>query len=779
MNSIADIITEFYECFVDREDYVASLGLLSVMKNSLKRNAVAEGEEDLIKECERKLKEDLIKKIQKNCSECQMKIKVGDFSTFDSGVAHIIEYCKIFSALSELDNDGKSSNANAKGLQSMHQLQSSLPSNASSSTSASVTANNAVTVSLSKPVDLLFSLLKDNLAVHCHIAQNHLKNHINLQRSAGSLGKIESSEKDPYLGAIGIMLEKTHGMIALFFDLAHEINVDASLLRSCILQFDSIGAKYIVGVLDWFQRDKKMDHLLRRADELGGLTLPRAMKQQQNNANASTSASKGGDNGNQQSANRKEQSELKPLSEEEVQSLAGLLHELSFLLQYCENYMQYAGSLFVGPNGEKGIRLLSKDMDIKMVQFQGNYVKLEELWLTQSITIAVVRSEVHIYGEEENEDHEQDHGTFTPKIHSLVEDVYYVINNSYARAVNTGNKLAASATANHAVGFLSDGFFDILKDIISKCNPDSSLLIDSTTYLENCLTALNTIEQSLFLICDLKGTIERLFFARFFDNTTISMASSILVEAFEAQRKLYLNIAEKITQQFIVPGQYELLESEYFRPDGKGKVVYEMTNSLFEKQQRENPFATSFIPQILVKNIALKRCKEGSTEGNFALILKNDSIHLFRKIEACLNGMAFNELGALQLDADLRILIDTICSMMAHNIKLPTMVTTDNKMEQLEAQISTINQYEQEIRKAFLRLKQWSVLLKLENAQDVLTFRYPSPALNEQEVRNVLLHRSEKRLFDPKLIQNLDVSKHCISNAHQNSSSSSNATKQQ
>lgn len=539
------------------------------------------------------------------------------------------------------------------------------------------------------------------LTVRCSKKTSELQSRLELKKRAKNT---VASPDDGFLDAVQSCVDYTAQCCKLCVDsepVLSDIEQDASnaFFVGLIRSLNEVGANQIRQVMRWFLDDRRIQTVwVPRADQLGGLTLPRALSGRDEDTS---------DNNHTDQSN----THLTGLDDTEGQDLDLVLHELSQILSLTHEL-------------QKGL------LDERIIEFVSAMVKLDELWLTHNITKAVSHA-VSIEIE------------FSIFVNSVVEDIFHVASTSFARAVNTYSILCAQATSNHVAGFLSDGFVEILIELVRRDAPikDTSseskasravagLISDErkTPFEQTRITpafveALNTLTSACSFMRDLQSEMSSDFLQVF--KTENAMGPQLIEESTNRLDKL-LKENMNILARGLIPSKCISFLKDALEPRAQ---PYQLGVAAYEREALSTTWVSGLIDMVFHRNKGMQQCiptlSQQLTESAFAEIAKLIADH----VEERLDPLRFNALGALQFDKDLRSLVDAMVSECNSYVE----------QQREDADVS----FEIHIRPAFKRLRHWAFLVNLERAVDVQEIEFPAKVLSGEEERQILCKRIE------------------------------------
>jgi len=596
----------------------------------------------------------------------------------------------------------------------------------------------------SRALELYSVLVCAGLDERCEAVLEELKVHRNLaSRTTSFATQVDSSEDDPYLGALSNILLYADSLIEKLIlgeyavassETAHELATKPIAER-----VEAKTSETLVFVLNAFFKDRRIDTWVKLACE-----------------------------------------SRQPLSEVQVADLDQLLHDLMQAQQYCGHFTRMLSSLGVLDPA----RLAEGGIAEKQVDLASAYIRLEEAWLSACLSKA--RAIADVTGEGQD------------CVNSLVKDTFYIVRKGFARSVYTENSQSCSAMANHIFRLIEDEYSTAIKAILSGAEQHAGTAVSSgvspahhgsngskvegangndeennvhvdlfaaaldgdihgTTALDSpLLIAINTIELSSIFMNDLVNEMQHEIAARFPDQLIlVDMALQGLRETANEHKALRTQALEEVVTTCF---QSMLLSAADV---GVNTMTYVVNNQTYELYEREDPFVSKFVENEIEQSRIFKKCRTYLSRPNFITLLGLVAREVAKAWEAALvKHQEFNDLGALRLADEIRAMMSLLRDLyLSHDER----EQAEFHPELLEHFAEERDQYTQQIRKHFARLLQISFLLSLELTSHVELVACPfTPVLSEDQVRRVLRRRVPP---EPGVdIRQLDVSAHVASN---------------
>lgn len=590
-----------------------------------------------------------------------------------------------------------------------------------------------------------------HLTVRCARAKGELRAYLDVKSKTKSA---MTSPDDPFVDTIENCAKFTLESMAQIkrsrAAWTNEQNFD--VYKDVLTALFNAGSVTVKVVMDWFWEDRKLEQYLKRSTELGGLTLPRALSGSNKRTNGPSSAP---------SIGTSNKSTIKPLTDSESLSLDLVLHEISQILSV--SYNLNAGlAQAVSALDEKAAKSRPSAVENSSMKYVSALVKLDELWLTHNVTKAVTHATSW-----QNEP--------PVSVNSVAEDTFHVVSTCFARAVHSHSEFVANATANHVAGFMSDGFYEILNELIRKEAPANWLFgqddtnatgaslaaakltdgggkstngkITNNAFMDfdsfvtglaspHYFEALNTMESAINYCKELRQEMQYAFEIQFGRPPGSTMAPTVLEDGII---KMYASLKAALfglTELMMSKDAFRVVNSAL---DPRVQP-YEMTLQQYEGEgvTRTN-WVANYVDKQFRANTHLRACIPYLSHSNAMTVLEIIAQASCRMFESTLDRLKFTALGALQFDKDVRNMIESIV-----NEEVKILVKDDNR-ELVETLLH--EDAEATVRLAFKRLRHWAFLLNLECASDNDNDVFLGRILTDAEVDVVLNRRSERNFF--------------------------------
>lgn len=304
---------------------------------------------------------------------------------------------------------------------------------------------------------------------------------------------------------------------------------------------------------------------------------------------------------------------------------------------------------------------------------------------------------------------------------SMVDDVFYILQNCARRAISTGNVQPVLAALNCVSNLLNNEYREALQWKLREPNLATKLFtvagaVSAKTGSE-VATALNNVDVSAEYVIKLRHDIEEhcgQVFPAPAEREKVKTCLGELGETSAAIKQMAAAGLEQLANS-ITPRLRTLL-------DAVGPVSYELTEAQYAENEVEDPWVRGLLHSV-----------ETSAEWLQPLLTSNnyDSlVHLIidftvKRLEVIMMQKRFNQLGGLQLDRDARTLVGHFSGMTQRTV-----------------------------RDKFARLTQMATILNLEKVTEILDYWGENSGpmtwrLTPAEVRRILGLRVD---FKPEAI---------------------------
>ncbi|XP_072956166.1 conserved oligomeric Golgi complex subunit 4 [Typha angustifolia] len=376
------------------------------------------------------------------------------------------------------------------------------------------------------------------------------------------------------------------------------------------------------------------------------------------------------------------------------------LEEILVLTQLGEDYTEFMVSKIrglgsvaseLGPRATKAFRSGSFS---KMVQdLTGFYVILEEFFMVEN-----VRKAINI----------DEHGLDSLTT-SMVDDVFYVLQSCCRRAISTSSINSVLAVLSGTINLLSNEYQDALQLKMREPNLGAKLFLGGVGVQKTgteIATALNNIDVSSEYVLKLRHEIEEQSLEAFpapADREKIKSCLSELGEISSAFKKI-LNAGMEQLVATVTPRIRPVL-------DNVATISYELNDAEYGENEVNDPWVQKLLHAVETNMVWLQPTM---TSNNYDLFVHLAIDFIVKRLEVIMMQKRFSQLGGLQLDKEVRALINHFSEMS-----------------------------QRPVRDKFSRLSQMSTILNFERVSEILDFWGDNAGhltwlLTPAEVRRVL-----------------------------------------
>nr|XP_043625281.1 conserved oligomeric Golgi complex subunit 4 [Erigeron canadensis] len=392
------------------------------------------------------------------------------------------------------------------------------------------------------------------------------------------------------------------------------------------------------------------------------------------------------------------------------------LEEMLSLTQLGEDYTEYMISKIKGlsrvdpelvPKATKSFR--SGNFSKVVQDMTSYYVILEGFYMVENVRKAIKIDE-----------HVMDSLTT-----SMVDDVFYVLRSSCRRSISTSNINSVIAALSSAVSLLAGEYNDALQQKIREPNREGKLFLGGVGVQKTGIdiaTALNNMDVSSEYALKLRHEIEEEcaeVFPAPADRERIKSCLSELGEMSNAFKKA------------LVAGLEQLVGTvtHRIRPvlDSVATVSYELSEAEYAENEVNDPWVQRLLHAVETNSGWLQSLMTSNNYDSFVHLVID---FIVKRLELIMMQKRFSQLGGLQLDRDVRVLVSHFSGMTQRTV-----------------------------RDKFARLTQMATILNLEKVSEILDFWGENSGpmtwrLTPAEVRRVLGMRVD---FKPEAIAALKL----------------------
>ncbi|CAL9076203.1 unnamed protein product [Musa textilis] len=387
------------------------------------------------------------------------------------------------------------------------------------------------------------------------------------------------------------------------------------------------------------------------------------------------------------------------------------LEEILALTQLGEDYTEFMVSKIRGlesvdPNlGPKATKAFKSGSFNRMLQdLIGFYVILEEFFMVENVRKAI-RIDEHVAD------------SLTT---SMVDDVFYVLQSCCRRAISTSSINSVFAVLSGAMNLLSNEYQEALQHKMREPNLGAKLFLGGVGVQKTGIeiaTALNNMDVSAEYVLKLRHEIEEQCAQVFPTPADREKVKSCLSELGD------ISIAFK---QVLQSGLEQLVStvSPRIRPilDTVTTISYELDDPEYAENEMNDPWVQKLLHGVETNILWLQLLMTSNNYDSFVHLVID---FIVRRLEVIMMQKRFSQLGGLQLDKEVRALINHFSEMS-----------------------------QRPVRDKFARLSQMSTILNFEKVSEILDFwgenaGHVTWLLTPSEVRRVLGLRID---FKPEAI---------------------------
>ncbi|GAQ80078.1 Golgi transport complex protein [Klebsormidium nitens] len=392
------------------------------------------------------------------------------------------------------------------------------------------------------------------------------------------------------------------------------------------------------------------------------------------------------------------------------------LEEMLLLTQRSEEYSQFmiakireaeAGGAQLSPGEVDAFKTGAFSRAVQ--ELLGYYMTLEEYFMSENVSKAVRIDEFV-----------EDALTT-----SMVDDVFYILQNCARRAISTGSVQCVCYCLNTANNLLGNEYKEALHRKTREPALAAKLFAGAAAAPKSgaeIATALNNVDVSAEYVQKLRNELDE-FCAEMFsapaDREKIKTVLNDLGETAAALKAMAVSSLEGLANSI----------SPRFRPllDAVNAVGYELTEAQYAENEIHDPWVQSLLVAVEQNVTWLQPLL---TTNNYDSLVHLIIEYIVKRIEVIMTQKRFNQLGGLQLDRDARTLVGHFSGMTQRTV-----------------------------RDKFARLTQMATILNLEKVSEILDYWGENSGpmtwrLTPAEVRRVLGLRVD---FKPEAIAQLKL----------------------
>ncbi|XP_067931489.1 conserved oligomeric Golgi complex subunit 4-like isoform X2 [Watersipora subatra] len=408
----------------------------------------------------------------------------------------------------------------------------------------------------------------------------------------------------------------------------------------------------------------------------------------------------------------------------EPKSLDALLGEMTLMNSKCELYlrflkrrvatdMEFAGELTEERKAEIEDLVRRCDLSKEMQVVVGYYIMMEEYYMREMADKAAALDT-------------SDSSSLTS---SVVDDTFYLVKKSIRRALSSASIDGVCAVINHACSVLDEKFIELLKSRLKLGYPSGALSqaynIVSSSFQQGKLQSSDVEKSRLQFLMTLNNAEASSENIQTLKNSIESELPKVLSsDSKNTDEKLDSCLTDlgHLTKRFkdLVDFGFNQLRSSAIKSRIKPSIEdllstsHNIDEETFSEYEASDPWIQNFI---VVLDGFLKAFQTSLTPANYDKFISQLTAELTLQMEKAVFKLAFNRLGGLQFDKELRSLLGYL-----------TNVTTWT------------------IRDKFARLTQMATILNLEKVSEILDYWGSNSGpvtwrLTPSEVRQVLALR--------------------------------------
>ncbi|KAJ4791197.1 Conserved oligomeric Golgi complex subunit 4 [Rhynchospora pubera] len=331
------------------------------------------------------------------------------------------------------------------------------------------------------------------------------------------------------------------------------------------------------------------------------------------------------------------------------------LEEILALTQLGEDYAEFMVSKIRGlgntgsDTGSKGIKAVKFGNFSKMVQdLTGFYVIFEEFFMVENVRKAIRIDEI----------------AADALTTSMVDDVFFVLQSCCRRAISTGSINSVLTVLGGATSLLANEYQEALQQRMREPNLGSKLFLGGAGVQKTgteIATALNNIDVSSDYVLKLWHEIEDICSEAFPATADREKVKSCLSELSEISSTF---------KRLLNSGLEQLLASiaPRIRPvlDAVATVSYELTDAEYAENEANDPWSQKLLHTI---DSTLSWLQPYMTTSNYDSLIHLVIDFVVKRLEVIMMQKRFSQLGGLQLDKEVRGLINHFSEMSQRPVR--------------------------------------------------------------------------------------------------------------
>jgi hypothetical protein len=562
----------------------------------------------------------------------------------------------------------------------------------------------------------------------------HNMSNMKISNSSTPLRVSSASDEQPHVTAISALISEVSQMMIDVVD----CGLKGPIALACLKSLHAILVENLVSLIGMFTTDRNMKGQLEAAS---AVLNRKGSKGRGTPPPTSYSSRPGGPPPNASSP-------AKPVKPEDEDALTAaidlLLDETAIICQLCERYTRHINQTYIEIGGDSAPG--KGPLPIEQTQvLLGNYLELEEAYLNHQVAKAFEIEETC-----EVEPH--------VPVSSMAEDTFFILQKVFTRSVATLNVLSPNVTVNHISAVLDGVYREALVMHLKNASSASTRQddIDSAffeaiegvdAFTMKTIQALNTVSLSASYVCQLRDKVGEAFkmaFPEVSSRIDPSCRYTMLLYVFRLPSLCPTELFTTRIKSLISQTSFLLCDCIYFcsemsntstqyiklRDDTMKKLLqrgfsstmtvklrkkmsaldYVLTLEMQTARENNDPFMDSYVMEEIIHNPTLTRCKQSFLLDNFVLMMKYLSESIATAVESEIMTKKYNEMGSLQVQKEVRVLIEGMSSLLETG----------------------------SVRPAFARVNHALYLLTLSSPKDREVFPYPKPVLEPAEIQKVL-----------------------------------------
>ncbi|OQV15659.1 Conserved oligomeric Golgi complex subunit 4 [Hypsibius exemplaris] len=301
-----------------------------------------------------------------------------------------------------------------------------------------------------------------------------------------------------------------------------------------------------------------------------------------------------------------------------------------------------------------------------MQELIGDYITIEEYYMRQSMKKAISMEQV-----------EEKALTST-----MVDDVFFVVRKSIRRALSSASVDGICAILNHAVSLLQEDFADVLHAKL-KNNNYVAYTIDLSQAYYSMLGTSTPVDMNLYdknrkaYLAHLNDADVSMEYLKRLGETLETETSSLLPDISEHDKEKIRNTLQDLTQathafQVVVDFGISQLHTAILKPrikplvDAFNSVSHDISDEDYGAYEAADPFVENFVFNV---RTLLGFFETALRKSNFDLLVKYVGAEIADQLEKAVLKQKYSRLGGIQLDKEVRSLLQYLSSITSWSIR--------------------------------------------------------------------------------------------------------------